>query len=643
MSFVPTIEDSAAWFDVTTQRLDTSIKNPSFESDTSIFQSIEKLRVQADGYVYHPRFMVFYVTGSLGYNYGSADFFRNQTRVSQIFDEYNIDLLFVPEHPYNLELFARKQIPPMSPVAPFEQTLTSEGASFRYVYNPISFNANAIFYKLEGEQVVTDARSYSAGLSHFAGISSTTAQYSQTNASSTNGADSFTANSSIQNRLGTDRFTLTSQVSDQRISQTNMFNLMLDTSYFTWSEQFHLSLPYNFDFDYGHDYRKEDLEQQAWLSPQVDTFNRTTSDSGTIRNRLYNSLSTAFNAGKTSTESTTGDTDSTWNLLSFNYTKYIPVGNVQAGLFFQNMTNSYMGGASVPNEPHSSVQIGASFDLVYPGADPSTLSVNVRDSTTRVLVPMMAGVNYLVIQLGTIVRVQVLSVPASVTPAATFDFFVSYSLFNNRAEVDTRSQGYNMAFFLLDGLFNPYFSYVKSDQTVVSGIVPGGPDDTNIRIYGYTSQIVPFLFKYEFTDYESTHNPYRYWKASIEYRQAVFEDMDVYARLYYDSITRTNQSPTSFISYGLGYNQTNTTMSVTVHKFFSGENVDLFVNGNYTVLSATGFTTNSYTFNPAVRWHVGDLDVTLNVSKSYSVTDNLFVKQSNSQDSYFLTLSRKLL
>ena len=78
--------------------------------------AVERVRLNTIGYVYHPRFLLFSLGGTLGLleeDYeSSSGLSRRGTRWA---DEYAVRGILLPEHPYNLEVFALRQGPFIKP------------------------------------------------------------------------------------------------------------------------------------------------------------------------------------------------------------------------------------------------------------------------------------------------------------------------------------------------------------------------------------------------------------------------------------------------------------------------------------------------------------------------------------------------
>ena len=142
MDFVPRVDDFTGMLDVSMAHVDSQIKTGGNREATSLYSTIERLKLGAGGYVYHPRFLSFRIEGVAGFDQSTYDSTWMRSRTSHAFDEYNATVYLLPEHPYNLELFTRRAIAALSPLYAQESITASRGALFRYRQNR-SFSISA--------------------------------------------------------------------------------------------------------------------------------------------------------------------------------------------------------------------------------------------------------------------------------------------------------------------------------------------------------------------------------------------------------------------------------------------------------------------------------------------------------------------
>ncbi len=610
-------------------------------TDVAYNATKELLRLDTDGYVYHPRFLLFHLGGAAGLIQSSSTGGGTSSRTANGFDEYNADAILLPEHPYNLELFTRRQNGAQIPFSAERSTISSQGALFRYKNLPASLSLSAISSSYERSSDWTDTTSYAARGTYAIGHLDNSAGYERSDSTSSSGVQATDTSSHVGNTLSLGVFTLGSFVVTGRQLQSSPVDaLILRTEDSDWTERLTAQLPLNFSVSALHEYRKEEnTAGQTSSSPETTTFNNTTSDSASVSHQLYSSLRTSYSVVRSSSHSTGGDIETSSQGLAVGYVKMIPAGSLNAGYSFQDVVYTRNGAASIVNEPHASVVPGI-FPLSAQAIDQATIIVRVRNpNPPQQLETLTAGAanDYTVLQSGNTVQISVQNVPFSApTPTYNFEFVVTYSLLSGTSEVDTRTNAFNIGFSLLDGLFNPFASYATSHQEVLSGTFPGDVSDTTTTTYGYTAQITHFLLYMERTEYRSKSDPYHSLRTYTDYRQTVAEDLELSARLSY------NQTRHLGTDVSRGFSEKQTSLTVIAHKAFPYENLNLFVSGSYAVADVTGTSSEVYMLNPSVRWHVGRLDVSATVSRSYALTSGTNGKQTSEEDAYYLTVSRQI-
>ena len=642
LDFIPRLEYLTGSLELDMQRRDFKTTVGNRTTEIVYDASVEKMRFDGDGYVYHPRFLLFHLGGAAGLIQDYSTIQGGTAKENHGFDEYNVDVTLLPEHPYNLELFVRQQIGASMPFTPQSMTTFSEGALFRYKQRPLTFHLDAIYTSYERGSGWNDSKQYDAVGSYQLGPTTNDAGYNRTDTTTSQGEETIRTYSYFNNTIGFDPVFLTSNVGSGRQDQSDLIaGQVIETDTTVWSERLTAQLPYNLSLNAEHDYRNEDITTSyTTLSlPPAKTFNKNTINSLTLTHQLYNSLRTVYFASDQTIQTQTGEQDSSQQMLSFNYTKNIPNGTFRAGFSYQDLLSTRKGAATLLNEPHRGIPApGGFFSINNPAVDISTIVVTIKDPAA--VPPMnpvtMSSTDYIVQQFGTSVQIQITNVPIPTSTNGLYDFEVTYALLPFNSETDTKTKSFNLGLYLFEGLFGPYFSYTTSDLKVLSGTFPGGDTLTVTKTFGYSVQRKPFTFLMERTDNQSVFNPYRSLRGSMEYQEAVTEDTEVIALL---SVNRINHLATE-ISKSV-YAKTTTT-EVTVHKVFARANFHLFVGGNYTVIDETGLNTKNYTLNTNLQWHIGKLDVSAIGSKTYSVSVYAAGRETAEQDAYYLTVSRRI-
>jgi hypothetical protein len=639
MSLIPTVEYTEGSLELDMRRIDTRMTTGFGYYNTSLFQSIERMRISADGYVYHPLLMTYRVTGAVGLDQGYYYTSLANNYVSpHVFDEYDVSTTLLPEKPYNLTLFTRRAVEPLSPTDPVSTLSASRGAIFRYRQNPFTLNLSAISQSLETSISTYDSKQYSAGGTYVVGPTTNALNYSQGDSVTSQGTQAVRTTSSFNNGINFKVASLSSTVGTDRQNQTNPATGSLHTDSSAWDERLHMDLPLNVSVDAQHDYRKdvlttEDLSQ----TPQPGAFNDTTTDNISVSQMLYRNLRTTLSAYKSSSQTSGGDSDSSQRMLAFSYLRNIPKGgSLNVDYSIQDLTFTFTGTPAITNEKHASVVPGT-FVLSNSFADPSTIIVLVTDPATQNLVLLTNNVNYQVLQFGDVVQITILSLPAPIVfaPGATYNFTVTYFLLSIEAKTVTRTNAFHIGLNLFNGLVSPFFGYTIEDITNSFGGISSN-DFVTTTTYGYSAHLSPYSMYAEVTDYKSRLSPRRSLDSWAEYRQAFAADTDVTARVSYNETIR----PRTELSKE--YAERIYILNVSAHKFFSHENLNLFLGGSYTERRITGISSTSYSIQPSLQWHVGLLDVTASVSKTYTASEGINGNQYYEQDTYNLMVSRKI-
>jgi hypothetical protein len=634
--FVPTVENVTGSLELDMRRIQTMRQTNLGDNITDLYSAIERLRLGVDGYVFHPRFMTFHLGGAVGLDQGYYTTPGYYSRTNHVFDEYDFSATLLPEHHYNLDVFSRRAVMPLSPSYPQENLATSQGAMFRYRERPLMFNMSAISQSQETGNSRFDATQYLAGGSHVIGPVTNSVRYNHADTHSSEGTQGARTNASFNNSIDFKVVSLASSIDTQRQNQTNPASETLESDSSSWSEILHMELP-TIKADLQHLFIKDEITF-GQLSPTVEptTLSKTYRDSVSISHLLYQSLRTTYSAFKQSFDSTSGDTESFQEMLSFAYVKKIPSGELNANYSLADLSFTRTGTPLIASEIHTTIVPGT-FTLSNLYVDPSTVTVMVTHPVTQILVPLTINVNYQILQFGGLLQLNILSLPGSIVfvPGASYDFTVSYTLRSTDSKTDMRTNTFHLGFNLFNGIFSPFFTHSNTDTKSSFGGIPID-DEVISNTYGYTVHLPPFTFYLDYSDYRSRLSPRKSINTWTEYRQLIAEDTDVVARFTYNETTRpaTVLSPT--------YDEKSAIVDVSARKSFQHERLNLFIAGTYVVRSYNGTSSTSYALRPSLQWHFGMLDVTASASKTYTVTTGINGKQPYEEDTYYLTVSRKL-
>ena len=610
------------------------------ENDTTY----ERLSIRAAGYVYHPRFVIYSVRGAGGLHEEKFDFNGDSRKNTRFSEEYAISTTLLPEHPYNLTLSAERRMItlPLLASGPDHITSTSESARFRYDIRPATLQLSAVSTRLEGHETY-NARTFNASGSYLLGPLANFGAFSSTDYTTSDGSVGNLKGYSYGNDLRLSVFSLGSSIGrSQRVENGPQRGIAENDSLY-WSENLGAALPLNFSVNLTHDYRDDTITiGQTQNAPGVDAFSRTDSDSLTLTHQLYRSVRSSFMERRTRSRSAGGETESTGQNLSVGYSKIIPSGNLNAGYNMLHSTQDRSGSPTITREFHS-IPVPGTFTLSALAADPSSITVMVKDPVTDNLVLMPRYTSYDIVSVGNTQEIIVLNIPAGVNPppppAVNFEFLVTYSLQPSESTTEMRGSGISVDLVFLDGLINPYYSYFSSSQEVVSGFLPFGDDTTRSQTIGYNLHKEPFLLMAQYTASESQISPSRSLTTSAGYREDIYDDLNVSARVSYGSVFRPAVDGSGLTD---DYSEETTGMEIQMSKVFPHNNLTLTAGGVYAQRSIVDIVIRTYSFKTGVNWRVGKLKINAGGMTGYSHSSGARLNQKNEAVSYYLTVSRNI-
>jgi hypothetical protein len=610
----------------------------------------EKIVLTANGYVYHPRFLLFLAKlgGGLGqenFDSGLAADPDSGAWTEFTLWEYELRALMLPEHPYSLELFALRRNPFVpgritSGIHPVENSL---GALFTYKRMPWTLRIGYTFDAIDSGTSTTDTDTYHANAGYSLENFSLSGSYSLSDSRNQYGqaaTDFTTEKYSLQNqiRLFDKSVFLTSDVSQNTYDQRNVLSSPSGTR-FTWTEQLTMYLPWDFTALANYNHYKDTEESDVGAGGGEVSLTSTTDSVGcTLSKRLYESVYVAYNFLYFSMDTFSGDTSDTTNSLNAIYTKRIPRGRFTAGGIVSRSLSERSGAPAVLNEPHSAPIFGE-FPLLRTDIDEASIRLSVRDPITGGFLPMQLGADYIIFHVGNTLMVQILSVPPAVlnpNPAFVYEFQVSYVLATEFTEVETTETGYSLKLELFDGLFTPYYSYDRRDQNVLAGIIPGGAEDVTTKTYGILLQGASVTLMLEHQDYQSNINPSKRDRAEATFRKDVTPNTNLNVRAFYttvDYLEGGSQPPSP--------DETGTGGDIAIQARFPGRNLILRASGSYAQRDSV-FDTEIYTLAGGLLWRVGKID--LAIGADYSSVDTAFDpgSQETTYQRVYFTLRRQL-
>ena len=611
----------------------------------------EKLTLQTSGYFYHPRFLRYRLQLSGGLD---QEQYRNSTapplgtRHGNAF-EYDARLLFLPEHPYNLELFATRTEPLFREENAIEHTAlsTSYGADLRYRQRPWLFHARVSDEGIDSAGVSTDVKQLVLDGKYYKDFGdgklvSFDARYNPVRTLTSDGFRSDTDNAFFGNTLGAGRFRLYSNVNLGDLTQQGgAATLQADSRLLSWYEQLTGDLPWNFRLELFWRYFDSQSTYGNQLDPAGTTLTSVIRDAeATLRHSLYESLQSYYTFRWNSGESSGGTSTSLTNFLSFNYTKRIDDvrGRLDLGLNLGKGDVRNTGQTQVVDEPHPGVAVPGTIRLLQPGADPQSVLVLVRSPAPPYdLVRLIEGVHYTVATVGNSLEITVVTLPPEFAVPGRFDFRVSYSLLAGNYEATTKTFGQNGSLALFDNLVTPYYSYSSVRWTTVSGTAPGGGLNSDVFIAGVSFLKGPLRGRFEYSDVSWATSPWRGWRAEAQYLGPVGLNTNVNVTAYFQDRQFADTTATGGIP---AYSEKQTAVFGNVQQFLMERQMTASVGGSFTRIQGLS-DSRTWAFNATLSLHVGKLDIVggANYSSSESQNGTSYASQTTHQY-YYLWLRR---
>ncbi len=650
--FIPRITDYDGELDVSMLSQTNSNASAGTKISTTDTSGLEQLKLSLDGYVYHPTFITFLATASVGLlqdqfiNTGVAAPWTNNNA-----NEYSLKAHVLPEKPYTLDLLTSRteSFEVASAFTNIRPVIYLNSANFYYHESPISFSSGYTDTKTVSD-TTTDSRVLNVQASHGVQHSYSSVGYSRSDTSSNTGIDYSQDIYFLSNQLEFERLILSSQLKYDDYKQ-NAITQITDGNDLSWIEELHLKLPWRFESNLTYS-RTESGSNSEALSASASSTSLAQSTATDVINevlshRLGESLYTSYTYNYTTTMSSGGQSDSESNSLGAGYTKKIPGGILTAGVNYTVMTTDNVGSVTTLNESHSARADGIDSFNLNPGLiDPATIVVDLVAPSTGFIFPLVNNVNYLVKQIGNTFNITIQ--PFAFNPIAGFTpnpdinfvytFNVTYSSTQGTFGLKTTTTGYNVGLTLFKNLLNPYYNHIQSDQAVMSGFFPGELLSYTTNTVGITVQKAPFRFLTEYQIYDSTINPSRIWKSRLDFWENVAGSLSLSAGVFYNK-SNFLQSQSSIGSTS-PYLEMTQGGSVSVRKIFPW---NLQISGTGSYGDTTGPTSSTtYSVNGLLTWKVGRLSVDLQATDQHvaSVANN--TKQTTASTLYSLRIRRKL-
>lgn len=648
--FVPRPSDNGAYLDIFySHERDTNSYGGRTSRWTDDFLR-EKLTVFSSGYVYHPRFMLYQVSlaGALKQENYDASFLEPIGWTGDSGLEYDAHTYFLPEHPYNLELYAQRYEPLFKEQSATQRSSVESGygALFHYRLRPFFFDARFSTDNIDSGLTESDVTRLGLNGEYFKQFGNgnqytLTAAHNPSRFSDSLGLEGSTVEQFLSNVVDLQRIKLTVAASTNTTEQDSPGTGSFETDQVSFYEILTAYLPGNLRTDLTFRIQDNDSTfQDSFTSVERDLSDHTESYELDVVHKLYESLDTIYRFQRNDRTSTDGESRSTNNLLNFNYTKSIPRGRVAAGMNFGRGENDNEGQTDIVSEPHPATPVPGFFLLNQINGDAGSVEVFLRNPLPPFdIVQLMELIHYLVIPVGNELEINMLTLPPQFTVPGTYDLSVTYSLLGGDFTLQTDSFGYNGSVQLLDDLITPYFGYARVSSEETAGDFPGIPLDSTSYTVGMRFHKDPLRGRGEYQEVNWDVSPYRSWRAEVQAVSSLDATTRIYATAAY--LNKYFREGTT-AAFDDPYTESSVAASGSFQKQLLQRAMLLAAGGSWTQTRSLVDTT-SVSINASMSWRVGLLDLTVGASAYNSYSEGSTSVETERTDQYYYVKVRREL
>jgi len=601
--------------------------SPSSRIEWSDRFAREKLTLFGVGHVYHPRFLIFSgrVAGALKQERFVSSFFSpsggprgtasdQDARTEASGLEYDWRVTLLPEHPYNLELFAVRYEPVAKEryAAASGNLETNRGADFRYRREPLRLHGRYDEVRFETLASASRVERLSLDASYLKALRdrrrlSFLGAFNPSRFSDSTGLVGDAREAHVDGFFGGGRLSLAAGAAQNNSDQTDATggNLAVDST--SWIGRFTGYLPHRLRTDLSYRYG----DWQNSVSGPAATGPRQLSRTARqlrfeIAHKLYESLDSTYTLQRDDSQSAGGESSGQFHDLGFAYTKGIPRGRVQAGLNLGRGEIESAGRVDVAGEGHPAVAVPGSFRLGQQNLDPDSVIVLLQSPIEPFeTVRLEKGAHYTVIAFAPAVEVSVFALPPRFVVPGSYDFTVSYSLVGGAFALRTDTLNNYGSVELFDDLLNPYYSYAVTRSRVLSGSFPGRGLESSALTGGLRLRRRPFQAVVEVQDVEWDVTPYRSWRVEAQVNGAIGARTNLYALV--SRIERSyREGPLGFP--GVRYDDRTSSASANLQTYTLSGRVVLSLGGSYSRLEGR-FDNRTGAANSTLTWRMGRLEL----------------------------------
>jgi hypothetical protein len=641
--FAPRPFENGAYFELFGSEERDASRNNGRQSGWNDLFFTEKITFFSNGYFYHPRFLQyqFSISGALKQENYEQSFTPSVGWTRGTGLDYDGRLFFLPEHPYNFELFALRREPLYKEQSQTQHSTveTMYGARFQYRRRPYFVHAGYLDNSTSSqtgysnvERLNLDGEYYK----EFGGGNTFTATafYTPSRFSGSMGLTGDASQYGVTGLVDVKTVRLNVTASKSEYDQESLLAGQLANDQFSFQERLSAYLPMNFRADFYY----RILNNTSTISePGVPGPRELTDDAQDLEaifsHRLYQSLDSRYVFLRATRDSSGGDSTSVSNSIGVDYTKLIARGRVMAGVNLATILTDSSGQTDIPSEPHPgiNVQPPGVFTLDQLNADPSSLQVFLRSPLPPFQLIRLADADYDVRLDANRLEISVYVLPPGFAVPGIYDFVVSYSLPTGTFEQRMNTYGFNTSVQLLDNMLTPYYSFLAVRSSVLSGVFPGVPLDSTTNTVGLTFLDGPWRALGEFRSLDWDVNPYRQWRTEVQYSGSVDPTLRLYGTA--DYLYRYYPQGTS-VDSPIAYSEQDITLSGSLQKDFLARALMLSAGGSYSrVLGLVD--SNAYSLNSAVTYRIGKLELSAGIDLYGSDTQGTTGGQYNRNHQYY--------
>jgi hypothetical protein len=648
--FIPRPLENGAYLDLygSYERDDISRVQQPYGWNDTFFR--EKVTLFSDGIVYHPRFLQYHMAlgGALKQERYGTTYLDPAGWTHSSGVEYDARLYFLPEHPYNLELFALRYEPLYKEQAAtqHDSVETSYGAFFQYRRKPWLLHARYSLNDIDSGFTSTEIERLGLDGEYFkryvnGNQLSFNAAYNPSVSMTSEGVEGHTDQVLFGNLIDLQSVRLNSSLTRNDYDQDSPFSGDFRNDQSAWWELLSIYFPYHLRSDVS--YRR--LENDSTVpEPIGGTERELTDDTEEIEveivHRLYESLDTSYVYLDTSRNSSGGDTEAKLHALNLNYTKVIPDGRLNLGSSLGRANTVSRGRTDIVSEPHQALPVPGTFTLGQPNVLSGSVAIFLRSPLPPFgNILLIEGVHYLLTPVGATVEVDVITLPPQFVVPGTYDFFASYSLTGGEYELDTRTRAFSASVDLFNTMLTPFYSYVAVRSDLVEGIFPGIPLDSTTNTAGVRYQRGPWRARGEYQDLDWEVSPYHAWRAELQYVGDLNPTLSLYGTAAYVNRYYPEGSSAGFDD---PYTDETVSGSGSIRKVVPDYGLTFSAGG--TVSHTTGrVDTNAYSVNSSLSWKIGKLILTAGANAYSSETRGGSPVESDRVHQYYYVTVRRFL